>query len=234
MRRSSAPLPPRRTLTLYVRHLHRYYYRAATPPPSDSQSPDVSTSSDVDYDSDSGVAMGYQLGQMVSQHRDEYVLCPHNFFGAPYNTPEYRTFLRDLPHNRRDCRPCSRCFDVCFRHAHPCPPTVLVGTSTSLETFCTPDCVIHGVHSRPYPIDFRRLHNCPWGENERDPLVLRLTYFNPPERRVRDPSLPRPHRRRRRDDDEGVAIGPDPSISDRGESSSSRQDPSAPGSSGSS
>jgi hypothetical protein len=164
-----------RTIVFYVRHCHQYCYEAPDPttPPVEPAEPagpppwPASTPPSSDDESE----LGFQIGEFVSQHRDEFHLCPHNFLGHRSSTLENINFIRGLPHNQRDCRPCEDCLDVCFRHNHPCPPLVLTGARGALDTYCTIECVPYGSYSRPSPLEFRVLHNCSWRRDEVDPVI---------------------------------------------------------------
>ena len=173
--RPSASSQSRRTIVFYVRHCHRYCYELPTVSdsslePEEPADPGPSPAS-TPPSSDSEDELGSQIGGYVSQHRDEFHLCPHNFLGYRNSTPEHISFIRGLPHHQRDCRPCEDCLDVCFRHDHPCPPIVLAGARSALDNYCNIGCTPYGSYSRPSPLEFRVLHNCPWSSSELDPLI---------------------------------------------------------------
>lgn len=191
--------PPRvrhgRRLVYYVKHAHRYHYRAT---PMTSQqiadeieanqaeraglAPRSSLRSQEYFDSCS--RLGWQLHESVFQSRLEFHPCVHNFVGPMGASLEYRDFIHGLPHHQRECYPCEICIGVVFHHYHPCPPLVLEGLNGAPESYCTSHCIASGLRSRLLPSLFRELHHCP------DPPAEGSSRANIDERRVPGPSGP--------------------------------------------
>jgi hypothetical protein len=168
-----------RVLVTYVRHVHRYSYLALPvhPPPFSDENgaeghPEASTAEDggqgASDDRGGGRNMGYRLGSMVHQLRENYEICPHNFRFPGRSTMEFREALYALEHSRRDCRPCGQCVDVWFEHDHVCPPVMLSGTANMMGNFCTNRCIMYGVNCRPHPLQLRALHHCPGSDGGPD------------------------------------------------------------------